>query len=54
MLNNHKTDQSNDIDQILTVMELVNKEALKSGIGGGLHGQAEKMLQGVNLVEGQR
>ena len=37
-LKQHKSDPSNDIDQILTVMEHVNKEAVKKGFGGGLHG----------------
>ena len=44
-------DQSTkDIDQILNVLEIVNKEAVKTGLGGSLHGPASKMLNGLNML----
>ena len=51
-IRNHKRMQpeSKDIDQILSVLEIVNKEAIKTGIGGGLHGPANRMLNGINML----
>ena len=48
VLKQHRNDPSNDIDQILTVMDHVNTEASKKGFGGGLHGQANRIVQGIN------
>ena len=42
--------ESKDVDQILSVLEIVNKEAVKAGIGGGLHGPANRMLNGINML----
>jgi len=42
--------ESKDIEQILSVLEIVNKEAIKTGIGGGLHGPANRMLNGINML----
>ena len=35
------------------MLEVVNKEAIKSGLGGGLHGPANKMLNGINMLRSQ-
>lgn len=40
-----------EVDDILNALELVNKEAIKSGLGGGLHGPASKMLSGINMLK---
>lgn len=32
------------------MLEIVNKEAIRSGLGGGLHGPANKMLNGINML----
>ena len=46
--------ESKDIDQILSVLEIVNKEAIKTGIGGGLHGPADRMLTGINMLRSKQ
>ena len=46
--------ESKDIDQILSVLEIVNKEAIKTGIGGGLHGPADRMLNGINMLRSKQ
>ena len=55
-IRNHKRMQpeSKDVDQILSVLEIVNKEAIKSGIGGGLHGPANRMLNGINMLRSKQ
>ena len=32
----------------------MNKEAIKNGLGGGLHGTASRVLQGIKRVDGKR
>ena len=51
-IRNHKRQRpdSKDVDQILSVLEIVNKEALKTGHGGGIQGPANRMLNGINMV----
>lgn len=41
-----KTDMK-DVDEILNAFEVVNKDAIKQGVGGGIHGPASKMLNGI-------
>ena len=55
-IRNHKRMQpeSKDVDQILSVLEIVNKEAIKTGIGGGLHGPANRMLNGINMLRSKQ
>jgi len=50
----NKPDPANDIDQILNVMELVNKEAVKKGFASGLHNQANRIVAGIKQVESTR
>lgn len=49
-----KVDKGQDVEQILNVLELVNKEAIHGGLGGGLHGPASKMLDGINQVKSRQ
>ena len=50
----HQKPNSKDVDQILSVLEVVNKEAIKSGLGGGLHGPADKMLNGIHMLRSNK
>jgi hypothetical protein len=48
---------SNDpgqVNQILHALEVVNKEAMLKGVGGGLHGPASKMLNGINMLRARQ
>ena len=46
--------ESRDVDQILSVLEIVNKEAIKTGLGGSLHGPASRMLNGINMLRSKQ
>ena len=35
----------------MTALEIVNKEAIKTGLGGGLHGPASKVINGINMLK---
>jgi len=39
------------VEDILTALEIVNKEAIKTGLGGGLHGPASKVINGINMLK---
>ena len=36
------------------MLEIVNKEAIKTGMGGGLHGPANRMLNGINMLRSKQ
>ena len=40
-----------EVEDILTALEIVNKEAIKTGLGGGIHGPASKVLNGINMLK---
>lgn len=42
------------VNQILHALEIVNKEAMMKGVGGGLHGPASKMLNGINMLRAKQ
>lgn len=42
------------VNQILQALEIVNKEAMMKGVGGGLHGPASKMLNGINMLRAKQ
>lgn len=46
--------ESKDVEQILSVLEIVNKEAIKTGLGGSLHGPASRMLNGINMLRSKQ
>jgi len=48
--NKHKKIANKEVDQILNALEVVNKEAIQSGLGGDLHGPASRMLSGINML----
>ena len=45
---------STQVNQILQALEVVNKEAMYKGVGGGLHGPASKMLNGINMLRAKQ
>ena len=42
------------VNEILNALEIVNKEAMAKGVGGGLHGPASKMLNGINMLRAKQ
>jgi len=38
------------VDEILHAFEVVNKDAIKQGMGGGIHGPASTMLSGIRML----
>ena len=54
LVRNPTSNDPGQVNQILHALEVVNKEAMLKGIGGGLHGPASKMLNGINMLRARQ